>query len=194
VIIQVSRIEECKGHDIHLQALTMLQDMPQWICWLVGGAQRPHDKKYLAELKETASRLGIGSRLRFLGERLDVPKLLAAADIYCQPNSHPETFGITFVEALYAKKPVITTSLGGAREIVNQSCGFLVAPNDARAVAEALRRLIENSPLRHKMGKAGSERAQALCNVAAQMRQLEDCFNRVKNDYCKKPSASLYPT
>jgi glycosyltransferase involved in cell wall biosynthesis len=49
--------------------------------------------------------------------RSDVARLLAAADIHCQPNIGPEPFGITFIEALYAGLPLVTTSIGGAIEM-----------------------------------------------------------------------------
>ena len=48
-----------------------------------------------------------------------VPRLMAAADIYCQPNTTPEPFGIAFVEALAAGVPVVTTAMGGPLEIVD---------------------------------------------------------------------------
>src|ERR1700682_964981 len=171
VVTQGSRMEEWKGYGIHLDALGLLGDTPEWICWLAGGAQRPSEENYLRELKESAARLGIASRIRFLGQRSDVTKLLAAADIYCQPNLQPEPFGIAFVEALYAQKPVVATSLGGAREIVDPACGFLVPPNDARSVATALRLLIADGPLRQKLGKAGPARAKGLGGGASEMRR-----------------------
>jgi glycosyltransferase involved in cell wall biosynthesis len=72
------------------------------------------------------------------------PTLLVAADIHCQPNTGPEPFGIAFVEALYAGLPVVTTAIGGGLEIVDESCGKLVAPDDANALSKVLRSLITN--------------------------------------------------
>lgn len=172
VIIQASRLEEWKGHALLLQALGALRDVPGWVCWLAGGGQRPHELAYLEELKRAAIRLRIDDRVRFLGERTDVPRLFAAADIHCQPNTGPEPFGITFVEALAAGLPVVTTAIGGAREIVDESCGLLVAPGDVKALAQALRRLIEDRALRESLGNAGPSRAQALCDPARQMTRL----------------------
>src|SRR5258706_9056546 len=97
VVVQVGRLEPYKGHRLHLDALGRLVDLPDWVFWQVGGAQRAHEKRYLEELKSTSARLRIDDRVRFLGQRSDVPRLLAAADIHCQPNTGPEPFGITFV-------------------------------------------------------------------------------------------------
>ena len=61
-------------------------------------------------------------------------RLLAAADVFCQPNSGPEPFGIVFVEALYAGLPVIATAIGGAQEIVDAAC---MRSGDAGALRDA---------------------------------------------------------
>ena len=172
VVIQVSRMEPWKGHRLHLQALSRLTDLPNWVCWIVGGAQRSYESEYFRQLIDMASRLGLSERVRFLGQRLDVPRLLAAADIHCQPNLGPEPFGITFVEALLAWLPVITTDIGGAKEIVESSCGLLVQPKNEDALAKALRKVIASPVLRAELGSAGPARAAQLCQPVAQMKSL----------------------
>lgn len=172
VIIQVSRMEEWKGHLLHLDALGKLQETPGWICWMVGGAQRSCETAYMQELHEKAERLGIADRVRFLGQRADVPRLLAAADIHCQPNTGPEPFGITFIEALYAQLPVVTTAIGGAREIVDPSCGVLVQPDDASALAATLESLLSSPLRRANLAAGGVARARRLCDPATQTRRL----------------------
>ena len=172
VIIQVSRMEAWKGHALHLEALSMLKDLQDWVCWQVGGAQRPNEVEYFEGLKQKAAGLGIGDRVLFLGQRSDVPRLLAAADIHCQPNAGPEPFGIAFIEALRAGLPVVTTALGGACEIVDETCGLLVPPGDAESLAASLRRLIENGNLRTSLGANGPRRARELCDPAKQIERL----------------------
>jgi glycosyltransferase involved in cell wall biosynthesis len=170
VVAQVGRMEPLKGHAAHLEALAALRDVDGWVCWQIGGAQRPREVEYVKGLKALAARLGIAGRVRFTGERADVARLLAAADIYCQPNARPESFGLTFAEALLAGRPVVTTDLGGARELVDDSCGRLVAPGDAAALARALRRLITEPDVRARLGARGPERVRALCDPSRQMR------------------------
>ncbi len=174
VIIQVSRMEAWKGHVAHLEALSRLKDLPGWVCWQVGGAQTPGEEQYLQSLKNTAHSLEIADRVHFLDQRADVAKLLAAADVFCQPNTGPEPFGITFIEALYAGLPVITTAIGGPREIVDDSCGMLVAPGDPAALATSLRLLIEDPAQRTRLGAAGPERARNLCNPITQIGRLNE--------------------
>src|SRR5262249_39352236 len=178
VIIQVSRLEPLKGHRLHLEALGMLADLSGWVCWQVGGVQKAFEERYLKELKEMAARLKIGERVRFLGQRFDVPRLLAAADIYCQPNTGPDSFGITFVEALLARLPVVTTAIGGALEIVNATCGVLVLPDDLAALEATLRQLILDSALRSRLCAAGPVRARRLFDPREQINSLHDFLHR----------------
>ena len=100
------------------------------------------------------------------------PSLTPAADVHCQPNSGPEPFGIVLVEALYAGLPVVTSGLGGAAEIVDQTCGVLTAPGDAEAVAAALRSLIQDPSRQRALGIAGPSRAESLCDPARVLRRL----------------------
>jgi glycosyltransferase involved in cell wall biosynthesis len=174
VIIQVSRMDAWKGHTDHLEALGRLRDLPGWTCWMVGGAQRPREARYEAGLKRQAGRLGIAERVRFLGERRDVPRLLSAADLFCQANTGPEGFSLAFMEAFAAGLPIVTTALGGAPELIDASCGWLTPPGDIAALAEALRRLIVDPQERRALGAAARRRVRALCDPATQIGQLVD--------------------
>lgn len=172
VILQASRLEEWKGQRVHVEALGRLRDTPNWEAWFAGGAQRDGEAKFLTELKARAVELGIADRIQFLGQRSDVPRLMAAADILCQPNSGPEPFGIVFVEALYAGLPVITSNFGGGAEVIDDACGILTPPGDDAAVAAALARLIRHPVRRAELGNGGPDRARQLCDPARQMERL----------------------
>jgi glycosyltransferase involved in cell wall biosynthesis len=173
VILQVGRWESHKGHLVHMEALGQLaREEPGWVCWQVGGTQRPSENAYLQTVKEAARRHGVAERVKFLGYQADLRRILDAADIYCQPNIRPEPFGITFIEAMMAGLPVVATALGGAREIVNEESGLLVPPGNARALSSALRRLIENHSFRARLGRAGPARAALISDPSERMQQL----------------------
>src|SRR6266481_310847 len=178
VLIQIGRMEPVKGHTLMLQSLSLLRDVPGWVCLVVGGVQRDHEELYLQDLQQKAANWGIADRVRFLGQRKDIFELLSASDIYIQANVGPETFGLVFIEALYAGLPVVTTALGGATEILNGDYGFLTPPGDAKALAEAIRKLMEDPALRTKYRAAGHGRADALCNPARQTRQFYELLAR----------------
>jgi glycosyltransferase involved in cell wall biosynthesis len=116
--------------------------------------------------------LGIGGRVHFLGQRSDVPNLLAAADIFSQPNLGAEPFGIVFIEALAAGLPVVTTAMGGPKEIIDESCGIVAPPGNAEQVAASLERLIDSAELRRRLGKHGPERARELCDPGGRIPDL----------------------
>jgi glycosyltransferase involved in cell wall biosynthesis len=143
VIFAASRIEAGKGLDILIEALCLLKNDPSWVCLIGGQPQQYSEHIHLNALKSIALRGGIESRIRWLGHVQDMNGHFAAADIYCQPNRFPESFGMTFVEAQAMGCSVVTTGVGGALETIEQNgrnillekpCPELVA----RAIADQL--------------------------------------------------------
>jgi glycosyltransferase involved in cell wall biosynthesis len=104
---------------------------------------------------------------------------MAAADVYCQPNISGESFGLTFLEALSAHLPVVTTGIGGAQEILTPHCGVLVRPLDTSALAAALEQLISDASLRERLGAAGPAQVRHLGDVSAQLDALRHALLRV---------------
>ncbi len=179
VIVQVGRLERWKGHALLLHALGFLGDLPGWECWIVGGAQRASERAYEAQLRTLVVSRGVRTRVRFLGERDDVERVLAAADIFCQPNAQAEPFGVAIIEALYAGLPVVATDMGGPTDILgHQACGLLVPPRQPHALADALRALVTDPDRRRAMGASGPARARALCDPAVRLTQLHDVLAR----------------
>jgi len=159
-----------------IDALGRLGPPSGWIWWVVGGSQRPEEVTYVNELAAAARRLGIEDRVRWLGERRDVRRLLAAADVHCQANTRPEPFGIAYVEALAAGLPVVASRSGGVVEIVDETCGVLVPPGDSKALAAALERLIVDRAFRAKLAACAPARARHLSDPATQMIRLADAL------------------
>ena len=101
------------------------------------------------------------SGLDWLGECTDMPQRMSQANIVCLP-SYREGAPKALVEACAAGRAVVTTDTPGCREIVHAGeNGLLVPARDATALAAAIRRLIENPDLRHRMGVAGRVRAES---------------------------------
>ena len=102
------------------------------------------------------------SFVKFLGDlpRKKVIEEYLNCDIFCLPSLH-EAFGIVLLEAMAAKKPVVTTRVGGIPEVVvDGETGILVPPRDIVALANALEKLIIDNELRYRMGMKGYERAR----------------------------------
>lgn len=176
VILLAARLEVGKGHEVLLDALRRLDDLDGWECWIAGGPPTSREVRYADALVARVARSGHGTRVRLLGPRSDVPDLLAAADVVCHPNTAPESFGVAFVEALAAGVPVVTSALGGALEIVDSTCGVLVAPGDVEAVADALRVLVTNPARRRALGAAGPARAREVGDPGTNLRALAEAL------------------
>ncbi len=179
VILSASRMEPWKGHLDLLRALAKLNPLPS-VLWIAGGAQRPHERAHATALFDEVRRLGLESRVKFLGERRDVDRLLAAADVLAQPNTEPEPFGIIFAEALRAGVPVVTTNMGGAPEIVDDSCGRLVPAHDPGALVHALELLVSDHALRNSLGTAGPVHVATICDPSRVLTQLSDAISSLR--------------
>jgi len=164
VILMAARLEPWKGHVLLLDALSRLRDLPGWICCIAGGAQRRHEVRYARQLAAQVHRLGLGERIRFLGQRNDVADLMVGSDILCQPNLKPEPLGLSVVEGLTQGLPVVAVASGGVLDTVDATCGRLV-PASAEAVAAALRELLTDADLRHRLAAAGPAHAAQVAGV-----------------------------
>lgn len=172
VVALAARLESGKGHEHLVAAMARLEEDPTTEAWIIGGVQLAAEQAYLDSLRRQAADAGVERRVRFLGQRDDVQRLLQAADVYCQPNRDPDSFGLSFVEALAASLPVITTRIGAAGEIIDESCGVLVEPGSSGELTGALRRLVDSPVERAQMSRAASSRARKFCDLPASLSRL----------------------
>jgi glycosyltransferase involved in cell wall biosynthesis len=178
VVLSASRLEPWKGHIDLVRALAHVKALP-WVLWVAGGAERAHERAHAAALVGEIQNLGLESRVKLLGERRDVQQLLRGADVLAQANTEPEPFGIIFAEALRAGVPVVTSNMGGAREIVDASCGRLVEPHNRAALVSALHTIISDRTLRETLAAAGPARAAAICDPATVLTQLREAVSSI---------------
>lgn len=116
------------------------------------------DGPQLNAAKSLAYELGISDRVQFLGNRSDVPEILAQADAFALISDY-EGFPISTLEAMRAALPVIVSDVGGAAESVMPGVtGFVVPKGDVQAIADALKILAEQPERRESMGIAGRAR------------------------------------
>jgi glycosyltransferase involved in cell wall biosynthesis len=141
----VGRLAHEKGADLLLRAVV---DLPEATVVVVGDGP---------ERERLASELGIRERIDFIGWSDDVRRLLPTFDVLAQP-SRWEGFGISIVEAMLARLPVVAARVGGVSEVVVDGVtGTLVPPEDQAALAAALGALLADAGLRTRMGDAGRE-------------------------------------
>jgi len=179
VIALAGRMVPYKGHRSLIHALAGLKGDRPWECWIVGGPQARREQAYFRSLRDEARHIGLADRIHFLGQRADVPSILAAADLYCQPNLRGDSFAIVFIEAMLAGLPVVTSAAGGALEAIDQDSGILVRPGDRQALSGALETLLGDPVLRQRLGSNGPARARQLCDPAARLRDLQAALEAV---------------
>ena len=146
----VARLSKAKDQVTLLRAFQWLQQrIPRARLVLVG------DGPMRSDLEDESVRLGISDKTHFLGERADVPQLLAAMDVFAL-SSVTEGIPMTILEAMAARLPVVATRVGGIPQVVRDGkTGLLVSPGCPGELARQLAALAANSGLRHSMGRAG---------------------------------------
>jgi glycosyltransferase involved in cell wall biosynthesis len=157
ILLFVGRLRYYKGLDYLLKAMG---ELPRARLMVVGTG--PMERAW----KSLASELGIANRVNFVGEIADaeLPAYYAACDVFVLPSSErSEAFGLVQLEAMAAGKPVVSCEIGTGVSWVNQNkvTGLVVPPRDPSALANAIKRLLNDKELREKMGAAGRVRVQA---------------------------------
>ncbi|MDB5316556.1 MAG: glycosyl transferase [Rhodospirillales bacterium] len=162
VVIAVSRLVRHKGYPELLRAT---EHVPGATLWVVGERLgSDHGQSLDADFARAEAVLG--PRLRRLGYRHDVARLLTAADVFALP-SHFEGLPMSIIEAMLTGLPVVATNIRGPREqVVPEETGLLVPPAEDAPLAAALARLAEDPALRARMGEAGRQRALAMFDEA----------------------------
>lgn len=162
IILTVGRLQRRKGHDLILQALPdVLRRHPSLHHVIVGeGEERPR-------LEALARELGIAASVTFVGEvpQNELPGYFAGCDVFVMPNRVDngdfEGFGIVFLEAAAAGRPVIGGRSGGVPEAVEEGqTGLLVGGTDAAELARGLDVLLSDEQRRRRMGEAGRLRVE----------------------------------
>ena len=157
VIIIVARLVAEKGFRELLAAMRNLDAE----LWVVGERlSSDHDRNIGRDVEGVLRDPFVSQRIKFLGQRDDVPKLLRAADIFVLP-SYREGMPRSIIEAMMTGLPVVATDIRGSREeVCHGSTGYLVSVGSVEELREALSELINDEALRGSMGTAGLERAR----------------------------------
>jgi glycosyltransferase involved in cell wall biosynthesis len=128
-------------------------------------------------LRARISELGLESHVLLLGTRLDVPRLLNAADVFVLPSAW-EGLPITILEVMASGVPCIATDVGGVAEvIVNGVSGFIVPPHDPGLLAERILELAQDPELRARMAASSRSVYEGAYTSQAMTRQTEALYD-----------------
>lgn len=165
-----------KGHRELVQAAALvLNCIPNAQFWCFG------DGPLRSEIEQTARDRKVADRFKFFGFRRDVADLMQAIDVMCLP-SRREPFGLVYIEAALAEKPVIACDAGGAPEVIEHNeTGLLVPPppDNVTALADAIFTLLDNRAAANAMGHRGRELALERFAWPRYIAQLRNIYDRV---------------
>jgi phosphatidyl-myo-inositol dimannoside synthase len=175
VLLTVARLVPRKGHKVVLQSLPSVMKVVPELRYLIAG-EGPEK----ANLQNMVRALGLQEVVSFIG---DVPHdhvsdFYNLCDVFIMANrleagGDVESFGMVFTEANALGKPVIGGKSGGAAEaVLDGTTGFLVDPESPGQVAEKLLALLQNEPLRKRMGAAALQRVQTEFNWKSRAHSL----------------------
>jgi len=159
-VVMAARMTRAKGTDVFLQACRRLKDEGlRFEAWLVGPWPRPEER---AATEDYVRQNGLADVVLLRGLQEDMSSVYEQTDILLLPTRR-DSFPRVVMEAMCHGIPVVATRVDGVPEMVADGVtGMLVEPEDAQGFAAAVKRLLEDEPLRRQMGTAGRERARKL--------------------------------
>jgi len=174
LVVMVARQTWEKNYPMLIRAAARVRERRQDVTFVGVGRGM-----MMAELGALAMRLGVGQGVRFVDQRDDVPRWLAAADVFCL-TSNTEGFPNAVLEAMMAGLPVVCTSFPSARELIpRDELGILVPRDDDAAMAARVVGLLDDAAWRQRLGTAGQLWVGQRYSWPALVREMESLYTEL---------------
>ena len=175
LLISVGKLRPAKAYDDLLRAFASLHSRyPQAVLVLVGDGDQRSDLEALSRTLE------LERSVLFLGNRTDVPYLLAASDLFLS-SSVVEGMPLVVMEAMMAGLPVVATSVGDLPYMLTADCGILVPPSQPEQLANVAATLLEDEKKLKLMGMHAQEYAMHNFSSSAWLNKLTALYKEVCN-------------
>ena len=185
-MVMVARFSNQKDHETLFKALAGVAEPFQMT--LVG------DGPLFESTRQLAKDLGVASQVEFLGNRRDVPDILAGAQVFVL-SSLWEGFPISILEAMRAGLPVVATDVGGVAEaVIDGETGFITPPGDAEALGNTIQHLLSDPILRDSMGEKGRKRYVEHFGRTQMLAKTARVYSNLVRESVAAPLASLVPS
>lgn len=158
ILLMVGTFEERKGHEFALDALKIaLRRRDDLHLLLIGNAS----DEEVHRVQKLINERSLSNDVTITGKIENVANSMSGADLVIIPSQNHESFGLTAVEAMLNKLPVVATNIGGIPETIGKDggCGFLINPNDPDEFSQKIIYIIDNPEFSKKMGANGLSRA-----------------------------------
>lgn len=160
LVIYVGRVHPQKGVEVLIRAWQEVCQAQPAARLLLLGQGPEHERPERERLHQLAAELGLSASLLFLGHREPVLPYLQAADVFVLPSFF-EGLSIALLEAMACGLAVVTTNIGGTREVIRPAVeGLLIEPGDVSALAAALKRVLQDGALAGQLGRAARRRVE----------------------------------
>lgn len=178
----IARFQSVKGHEVfQAMARQVALQIPE-ARFIVAGenTQTGADNAYKTRILQAAEQDKLlRGRLRYLGFRADVERVIGAADVVVC-SSFFEGYGMVNVEAMACARPVVSTRRGGPSEtVVHGETGYLVEPGDSAGLAARVIELLRSAGLQQRMGAAGRARVEKLFSARANGEQFTQVIEKL---------------
>lgn len=174
VAVLVARLHELKDHQTALRAIDLARmQIPNLRLILAGdGDQRP-------AIEQTIRELDLSPNVKLAGTRKDIADLLAASDVFLM-SSISEGIPLTVIEAMAARRPVVSTAVGGLPELIEHGVTGLLAPaKDDAGLAKHLIELHRHPELSDRMADVAARRADEMFSLDGMLNSYANVYNDV---------------
>jgi spore coat protein SA len=186
-VVFAGKLRESKGVHILLRAMTRVwETLPRTVLVLVGGTEygrgrTMRETPFMVQLRRDLDRAP--GRVLLIGfiPPTDMPRAYLLGDVFVGPSQIEEGLGLVFLEAAAAGLPIIATRKGGIPEVVRDDFNGLLLrqPDDATELAEKIIRLLNDAPLRQRLGQQGRDWVCVNFSWEKIARSLEEFYNEV---------------
>lgn len=183
IIGYLGRIAHWKGVGVLLDAFAKVASLqPEAQMVIVGETDSGSHRDLRAEYEAQARRLGLQSRVHFVGFRDDVRPYLVDFDVLALPSTAPEPFGRVLIEAMALGVPPVITAHGGAMEVVRDCIdGLWAAPRDAADFATKLQQMLADPARRRALGEQAQQRVRLHFSSETLAAQITENLMEVAN-------------
>lgn len=178
VIGSISRLVRDKGHEYLVEAVSRLAKKHPNVFLVICGDGR--EKKRLEEL---IGKDGLMNRAKLIPSHPDITGIFSILDVFVHPATFREGFGLTLLEAMAAKIPVVASNIWAINSIIrNHVNGFLVPPKNAKELADTLSYIIENQEISGSIANNGFEMASRDYSVDRMASEMETVYEEVLSE------------
>ncbi|WNB78118.1 glycosyltransferase [Methylomonas koyamae] len=188
IVSAIGRVHPDKGFDYYIEAAEIVVRQNPRLHFLIVG--KDEDIEFCNALRSRVKELNISEKVLFLGQRDDVPRILAETDIFVL-SSRVEGHPFVLLEAMACACASIATRCGGVEETITDDTGYIVDIGDIQATALNIMKLADDSDLRNEIGLSARKRVKKYFDANSCVKSLADAYDLVLSQ--PKPLPGSYP-